>query len=89
MVDPCEKNLSHSRMELRISHKTTGMLEAEMAFNVVDETLPLADEQSELCAILRVPKRSLINVPRWDNCTYLPFSAAFSYVIDSVGFKVM
>jgi len=43
MVDPCEENLSHSRMERRISRKTTGMLEAEMASNVVDETLPLAD----------------------------------------------
>jgi hypothetical protein len=43
MVDPYEENLSHSRMERRISHKRTGMLEVEMAFNVVDETLPLAD----------------------------------------------
>jgi hypothetical protein len=43
MFDPCEENLSPSRMERRISHKATGMLGAEMASAVADETLSLAD----------------------------------------------
>ena len=42
-IDSCEEILSLSRKERLISHKTTGMLGAEMASSVVDETLSSAD----------------------------------------------
>jgi len=65
------------------------MIGAKMVSSVVDETLSSADYPSELCAVLHVPRRSLLNVPHWNNCTCLSFSTALSHVIAIERFKVM